>query len=93
MSRLLEALDAAARDPRALKRSKLHICTYHALCMVIKTIIDEHRTAYTIHKEVADWCRKQPELEVEKVSSEGWWTIRWKEGWDARKQREQRFPV
>lgn len=78
MSRLLEALDKAAESPRALKRSGLHICTYHALCLVIKTIVDDHRTAYTVWQDVADWCRRQPELIVDTLGKGNWWAIRWK---------------
>ena len=74
MSRLIEALEKAGDGPRGLRRARLHICTYHALCLVIKTIVDEKRPAYTIEQEVADWCRKQPELIVREIGT-GWWEI------------------
>ncbi len=79
MSRLVEALDKAAESPRALKKARLHICTWHALCLVIKTIVDDHKPAYTILREVADWCRRQRELTVTEIA-DGWWKITEREG-------------
>lgn len=77
MNRLLEALNAAAETPRAMHGNRLHICTYHTLCRVIKTVVDDHEPAYTGCEEIADWCEKQPELTVSK--KDGIWRIEMRE--------------
>ena len=92
MTRLIEALDQAGESPRALKKSKLHICTWWALAHVIKTIVDEHKTAYTIYEEVAEWCRKQPELIVRAIGP-SWYEIREKGEDDGCFKHRKRFPL
>ena len=79
MSRLVEALDRAGESPRALKHNKLHICTWWAAAYVVQTLVDEHKTAYTIEEEVARWCARQPELRVEQIGTR-WWRIEMKGG-------------